>query len=147
MRPLYLPDDVQAMDQRAFARGVDPAALMDRAAQHLARGVLRLLDERVGRRYGARVVLLCAKGNNGGDGIAAARHLARRGVACTVALVLADAPADPGDLDAVRALLGDDAARELAAWDAAGDRWRDLCCDRVWESLACWIALFFVCVC
>ncbi|HUG85855.1 MAG TPA: NAD(P)H-hydrate dehydratase, partial [Euzebya sp.] len=110
MIPLFLPADVQAMDRRAFARGVDPAALMDRAAHHLARGVLDVADRDGLGRYGLRVVLVCGKGNNGGDGIAAARHLAARGVAARVVLV-----APPRD-------LGADGQRELAAWRMARGR-------------------------
>lgn len=100
MIPLFLPEQVQAMDQRAFDRGVDPAALMDRAARHLARGVISIAPF----VYGLRVALLCGKGNNGGDGIAAARHLRERGVAATVILVT---PEDD---------LGDDGAREMRRW-------------------------------
>lgn len=108
MIPLFLPEQVQAMDRRAFARGVDPAALMDRAAHHLARGVLDLAFVEGLDRYGLRVALVCGKGNNGGDGIAAARHLAARGAAPTVVLVTDE--------------LGRDAARELAAWRARRGR-------------------------
>ncbi|MGI9017845.1 MAG: NAD(P)H-hydrate dehydratase [Euzebya sp.] len=122
MIPLFLPQQVQAMDQRAFDRGVDPAALMNTAAHHLARGVLSLAPY----RHGLRVALLCGKGNNGADGIAAARHLDDRGVSATVVLVT-----DPTD-------LGTDGARELATWRArfgrvrlAGDR---AALDRAVES-------------
>ena len=104
MRDLYLPEHLQAMDQRAFDRGVDPAELMDRAAKFLARGVLAVAT----RRVGLRVALLCGKGNNGGDGIAAARHLVAREAEPTVVLV---GPVDD---------LGEGAARELEAWTAAG---------------------------
>ncbi|CAN5373052.1 NAD(P)H-hydrate dehydratase [soil metagenome] len=110
MIPLFLPEQVQAMDARAFARGVDPARLMDTAAHHLARGVLHLARDRSLAVYGLRVVLLCGKGNNGGDGIAAACHLQARGAAPTVVLVT---PAED---------LGTDAARELAAWRARRGR-------------------------
>ncbi len=106
MIPLFLPEQVQAMDQRAFARGVDPERLMDTAAHHLARGILSGAD----RAYGLRVVLLCGKGNNGGDGIAVARHLAARGVQPTVVLVTPEED------------LGPDAAREARAWRARGGR-------------------------
>ncbi|CAN5811994.1 NAD(P)H-hydrate dehydratase [soil metagenome] len=88
------------MDQRAFDRGVDPAALMDRAARHLARGVIRVAPF----VYGIEVALLCGKGNNGGDGIAAARHLRERGVAPTVILVTPERD------------LGEDATREMRRW-------------------------------
>lgn len=83
MRLLFSPDDVRAMDRRAFAHGIDEAALMERAAGHLARGVLA----EGGRAYGLRVAVLAGKGNNGGDGFAAAVRLAERGahpVVCSV---------------------------------------------------------------
>ncbi len=71
------------MDARAFARGVAEDALMERAAGHLARSV----REVGGRTYGLRVGLVCGKGNNGADGLAAARLLRRAGahpLACVV---------------------------------------------------------------
>lgn len=83
MIPLFAPWQVRAMDQRAFARGVSEAALMERAAGHLAHDVRRLL----GRRYGVRVAILAGKGNNGGDGFALADRLADLGshpVVCSV---------------------------------------------------------------
>lgn len=110
MIALFLPADVQAMDRRAFERGVDPAALMDRAARHLARGVRGAAVSAGLGLYGLRVVLLCGKGSNGGDGVAAARHLAARGAACTVVLVTP-----------VRESRGD-LARELATWAGRGGR-------------------------
>lgn len=75
MIPLFAPWQVRAMDQRAFARGVPEAALMERAAGHLAHNVRRLL----GRSYGVRVAVLAGKGNNGGDGFALASRLADMG--------------------------------------------------------------------
>ncbi|MDQ3973974.1 MAG: bifunctional ADP-dependent NAD(P)H-hydrate dehydratase/NAD(P)H-hydrate epimerase, partial [Actinomycetota bacterium] len=71
MTGLFAPQAVRAMDQRAFDRGVDPLALMERAAGHLARAVV----DAGGRGYGLRVGILCGKGDNGGDGLAAARRL------------------------------------------------------------------------
>jgi ADP-dependent NAD(P)H-hydrate dehydratase / NAD(P)H-hydrate epimerase len=112
MIPLHLPGQVLEMDRRAFERGVDPAELMDRAAAHLARGVLAVGDVVAGRRHGLRVVLVCGKGGNGGDGIAAARHLAARGVHPTAVLI-----APPAE-------LGPDASREHAGWTARRGRVR-----------------------
>ncbi|MDP8977486.1 MAG: bifunctional ADP-dependent NAD(P)H-hydrate dehydratase/NAD(P)H-hydrate epimerase, partial [Actinomycetota bacterium] len=71
MTGLFTPEQVQRMDRRAFDRGVASSTLMEAAAGHLARGVLAVGD----RRYGLRVAVLCGKGNNGGDGVAAARRL------------------------------------------------------------------------
>src|SRR3954454_7842239 len=61
-------------------------ALMQRAATGLARRAASLL----GRVYGARVVLLVGKGNNGGDALYAGARLAARG-ARVDALLLGDA--------------------------------------------------------
>lgn len=78
-----MPAAVRAMDARALDRGVPSLALMERAAGQLARTVLEV----GGRAYGLRVGLLCGKGNNGGDGLAAARLLLDAGAAPRVCLV------------------------------------------------------------
>ena len=83
MLPLYRPEQVRAMDARAFARGVGEDVLMERAAGHLARAITGL----AGRGYGLRVGILCGKGNNGGDGLAAARRLADAGASSRVCVV------------------------------------------------------------
>jgi hydroxyethylthiazole kinase-like uncharacterized protein yjeF len=106
MIPLFTPDQVRKMDERTIAAGTASPVLMERAAGHLARAVLAA----AGRRYGVRVALLCGKGNNGGDGIAAARHLRHAGASPVVHLV-----ADPDDLSA-------DAAAQLRRWRAVGGR-------------------------
>jgi ADP-dependent NAD(P)H-hydrate dehydratase / NAD(P)H-hydrate epimerase len=64
----------RAGDAAAVEAGDTWAALMERAAGHLARGVVAAGG---GRGYGLRVTLLVGKGNNGGDGWAAARRLER----------------------------------------------------------------------
>ena len=83
MIPLYTPAQVREMDERTIAAGTSASTLMERAAGHLARAVVDVLP----RSYGGRVVALCGKGNNGGDGIAAARRLVARGVDARVYLV------------------------------------------------------------
>jgi NAD(P)H-hydrate epimerase len=106
MIPLFRPAQVREMDRRTIARGVPALRLMERASGHLARAVLAL----AGRSYGLRVALLCGKGNNGGDGIAAARHLAAAGAWPVVCLTSA-----PDDLSG-------DAAVQLRWWRAQGGR-------------------------
>jgi NAD(P)H-hydrate epimerase len=106
MIPLFTPQQVRAMDERTIASGTPSLALMDRAAGHLARTVLDV----AGATYGTRVALVCGKGNNGGDGIAAARLLRDAGAWPVVCLV-----ADPAELSG-------DAAVQLRRWRARGGR-------------------------
>jgi NAD(P)H-hydrate epimerase len=68
--------EMGAADRRtADEFGVSVATLMENAGGAVARFCLRW--------YGAaeRVTVLCGKGNNGGDGMVAARALAEAGVA------------------------------------------------------------------
>ena len=51
------------------------------------RGVAAALMEEIPRLARRRVVVLCGKGNNGGDGLVAARHLVQLGVPARVLLV------------------------------------------------------------
>jgi NAD(P)H-hydrate epimerase len=108
MIPLFTPAQVRDMDRRVIAAGTASVQLMERAAGHLARAVLRA----AGRSYGLRVALLCGKGNNGGDGIAAARHLRAAGAWPVVCLT-----GEAADLSA-------DAAAQLGRWHALGGRVR-----------------------
>ncbi len=80
MLALVSPDDMAAADRAAVASGTPIDVLVDRAARAVARLALRML----GGGYGRRVVVVAGKGHNGADGIVAAAHLARRGVATEV---------------------------------------------------------------
>ncbi len=62
---------------------------MERAGREVARACVDL----AGGTYGRRAIVVCGKGNNGGDGLVAARHLARLGM--RVAVHIFD---EPGDL-------------------------------------------------
>jgi NAD(P)H-hydrate epimerase len=63
-------------DRRVIEAGTPLEVLMDRAGRAVAGAVRR----RLGGTYGRRVVVIAGKGNNGGDGIVAARHLEGAGV-------------------------------------------------------------------
>lgn len=113
------------MDERALAvPGAVPDALMERAAGHLARGVVRL----AGRSAGLRVAVLSGQGNNGADGLAAARRLIGLGAAPVVVLVAgaetvgagAHPTATPGSHPTATPT-----ARELARYRAVGGRLAD----------------------
>ncbi|TWU00016.1 Bifunctional NAD(P)H-hydrate repair enzyme Nnr [Botrimarina colliarenosi] len=80
-------EEVRAFDRDAIERlGLPGVVLMENAG----RGCVEVL-ERLG--VGGPVLVVCGKGNNGGDGFVIARHLAVRGYDCRVAL-----GADPADL-------------------------------------------------
>ncbi len=78
---------VAALDAAAVAAGVDVLQLMEVAGWQVARCAWEMLGSAPGA-----VAVLCGRGNNGGDGLVAARHLTAWG--CRVAAVLCgDEPA------------------------------------------------------
>jgi hydroxyethylthiazole kinase-like uncharacterized protein yjeF len=81
---------MREVDRLTTARhGVPSLTLMENAG----RGVADLVAARFPDLNRRRILVLCGKGNNGGDGFVAARHLAARGAPLSVYLF-----ADPGDL-------------------------------------------------
>ena len=90
MIPLLTSAETQAIDRQTVERGTSIEALMERAGMAVARAATEL----AGGAYGRRAVVVCGKGNNGGDGLVAARHLARWGMGVDAFLL-----ADPGSLE------------------------------------------------
>lgn len=105
--PLLDAAAARAGDHAAVAGGDTWAGLMGRAAGHLARTVTTL----AGRAYGLRVAIVVGKGNNGGDGWAAAQRLQERGAQAWVVA-----------LDGLDVEVSAEAAAYRAAWLAAGGR-------------------------
>src|SRR5213593_1794769 len=87
VKPVLSPQQAVELDRASQARGVAADFLMENAGRAVARAAVDL----VGGVYGRRAVVVCGKGNNGGDGLVAARHLARWGM--RVAVILME-PAD-----------------------------------------------------
>ncbi|UEL27533.1 NAD(P)H-hydrate epimerase [Pseudarthrobacter sp. L1SW] len=102
----YTGTQVRQAEEPLLASGLADV-LMQRAAHGLANAVIAELKARGRRIYGASVVVLAGKGNNGGDGLYAAAFLAARGMRTTAVLT------------------GDSAhALALAAFERAGGRLR-----------------------
>jgi hydroxyethylthiazole kinase-like uncharacterized protein yjeF len=77
-------DEMRRVDERAEREhGIPSETLMDNAGREVAEALLRHYPGLQSRR----VLILCGKGNNGGDGITAARHLSRSGVTARVVLL------------------------------------------------------------
>jgi NAD(P)H-hydrate epimerase len=89
VRPVFTAEEMRRVDERAIRElGIPGATLMERAGKAAADVVVAELAARR-RVRGARVLVVCGKGGNGGDGFVAARYLRRRGVRCDVALISA----------------------------------------------------------
>jgi hydroxyethylthiazole kinase-like uncharacterized protein yjeF len=111
VRPVFTAAEMRDLDRRAMAElGLPGATLMENAGRGAAAVIAELLPSLGAPRRGARVVIVCGKGGNGGDGFVVARWLRRRGVHPLV--LLAARPAD---------VVGD-AALKLAALRRAGVR-------------------------
>ncbi|MCQ8277708.1 NAD(P)H-hydrate dehydratase [Acetobacteraceae bacterium KSS8] len=94
---LPTPEEMAALDRaEAAARPDGLFRLMEHAGRAVARSVMR-------HARPCTVLVLCGPGNNGGDGLVAARILAREGWPVAVAMLATPRP-------------GSDAARAAAAW-------------------------------
>lgn len=80
--PILTTLEMRAAEQRAIDAGVSVETLMDRAGHGVAAAVHRLAA-------GARVLIVCGPGNNGGDGYVAAAALAAAGHDVRVAAIAA----------------------------------------------------------
>ena len=98
-RPPMTAAAMTGADRRAQALGVSGEWLMEQAGAAVAAAAQALAHDtdRWGR---GPIVILCGSGNNGGDGLVAARRLAVAGARVIVALVATEAR--PSTLDAAR---------------------------------------------
>ena len=93
MRTIVSAKEMRWCDEVAIRRhGIPSLLLMENAG----RGVAQTAFQEFGPLQGKRVLIFCGKGNNGGDGFVAARHLLDEGAIVTVLM-----------LSSVRAMNGD----------------------------------------
>lgn len=84
MIPIVTAEQMRELDHRTITEAQVPSlVLMERAGT----GVVTHLEARYGPVAGKRVVILCGKGNNGGDGFVIARLLRRKKVHVHVLLL------------------------------------------------------------
>ena len=111
---LATASQMKEIDRRAIQdRGIPSAALMETAAQAVAEACIALVDKPVG----GRVAVFSGPGNNGGDGVAAARFLREAGLEVRAFLV--------GD----RAKLSPDAQEMARRLEASGGRLEPFAAD------------------
>jgi NAD(P)H-hydrate epimerase len=117
LNPLYDAEGMRAVDNWAIeTQGVPGEGLMDAAGTALAEAAAELAND-------GPVRIVCGKGNNGGDGLVAARRLREMGFAVDVAEIFSDEPRDferwlEGSAVAIDAIFGtgfSGAPREAAA--------------------------------
>jgi ADP-dependent NAD(P)H-hydrate dehydratase / NAD(P)H-hydrate epimerase len=78
MLPIFTSEEMRACDKAGIEEyGIPGIVLMENAA----RGAVDVAEAEFGALANKRVVIVCGKGNNGGDGFAIARHLINRGLA------------------------------------------------------------------
>ena len=80
---IVTPDEMRRLEQEASRYGLSTDDLMERAGLAIALET----GEALGAVAGKRILVLVGPGNNGGDGLVAARHLARRGALATLYVV------------------------------------------------------------
>lgn len=84
--PVVMAEKMKYLDKKAsMDYGIPEDRLMENAGRAVAEETVRIARAELGREPGALKVVVCAgKGNNGGDGLAAARYLAAAGVQAQV---------------------------------------------------------------
>jgi hydroxyethylthiazole kinase-like uncharacterized protein yjeF len=80
VKPILTPVEAGELDRAAAERGVTTASLMEIAGREVAAACVRV----AGGVYGRRALVVCGRGNNGGDGFVAARHLSAWGFGVAV---------------------------------------------------------------
>jgi len=83
MQPIFTAAEMRALDARAIETlGIPGPRLMENAG----RGAAAVIAREWAPLRGKRVLALCGRGNNGGDGFVVARHLRARGARVRVLL-------------------------------------------------------------
>ncbi len=113
MTPILTAAQMRRADTDAIGRHAIPGLVL---MENASRGSCDILAELLGGLRGRRVAVLCGKGNNGGDGLALARHAAIRGADVLCAIF-----GEPGELSpdaaAQHAMLRSFAPERIVTWE------------------------------
>src|SRR6266480_3738246 len=104
--------------------GIPSLQMMEAAGKNVADAILRDFSPALPQR----VTVLCGKGNNGGDGLVAARHLRAAGIGLRVCLF--------GGLQEMRGDAGANLARYLEAGNTILTIEDETVWERVWPGVA-----------
>jgi ADP-dependent NAD(P)H-hydrate dehydratase / NAD(P)H-hydrate epimerase len=118
-------EEMREVDKETTARfGISGAQLMEAAGRAVSDAILREMDDGSSEtsRKGVRVSILCGKGNNGGDGFVAARHLKVAGIEAEVYLF-----GDPSN-------MAGDAGDNFQRWRNSGGAVQVMDSQRSWEN-------------
>jgi NAD(P)H-hydrate epimerase len=113
--------DMREVDRLTTERyGIPSLQLMETAGSRVADACSKFVGNAATRP--TKIVVLCGKGNNGGDGLVAARYLQSRGAQVKVYLF-----SNPQDLHG-------DAATNLQRWTAAGNSIVSITDETAWQA-------------
>ncbi len=119
-------EEMREVDKQTTARfGISGAQLMEAAGRAVSDEILRELEVAAssGVRKGVRISILCGKGNNGGDGLVAARHLKVAGIEAEVYLF-----GDPSK-------MAGDAGENFQRWRNSGGALQVVDSEPSWEKI------------
>jgi NAD(P)H-hydrate epimerase len=86
--PVLTREQSRELDRRALTEyGLPALVLMENAARSVCAFALEMLGTRAADTHPTRIVIACGPGNNGGDGLAAARHLRIAGADVRIVLL------------------------------------------------------------
>lgn len=77
MHRIVTASEMREIDQRTIKEACMPGLLL---MENAGLGLVQVIMDHLNEAKDARVIILCGKGNNGGDGMVVARHLYNRGV-------------------------------------------------------------------
>jgi len=112
-------EEVREMDRTAMeVYGIPGLVLMENAGRAAA---MRVLHQYRQRECGSPVLILCGKGNNGGDGFVIARHLHNSGMPAAVRFLGNAAAVDPATDAGVNRLIAVKMKLDFREFTAAED--------------------------